>query len=188
MTVAATEAAEGTEGAEIGEVVDAELVDDDAPVRLQPAVAGAAPLYRVTRDTLLVEGELPPRIDEQPTFTERDFIVPPSAKRPATERGARNTWVSRDATRDRFEEWCVKEGRIARPATTTANVVAYFDHLMESGNKVGSQYSPDSLPANLLPPRVTWYPAGERPDGSLVRQMIEDYRLEEYIPAGGERD
>ncbi|MFE4959265.1 hypothetical protein ACFRCW_36010 [Streptomyces sp. NPDC056653] len=34
---------------------------------------------------------------------------------------------------------------------------------------------------------VTWYPAGERPDGSLVRQMIEDYRLEEYIPAGGER-
>ncbi|MFC8263771.1 hypothetical protein ACFUNF_40790 [Streptomyces sp. NPDC057291] len=78
MTAAATEAAEGAEGAEIGEVVDAELVDDDAPARLLPAVAGSAPVYLVTRDTLLVEGELPPRVDEQPVFTERDFIVPPA--------------------------------------------------------------------------------------------------------------
>ncbi|MFV5997640.1 tyrosine-type recombinase/integrase [Streptomyces sp. NPDC056231] len=176
------------EGTELGEVVDAELVDDAPPVRLLPAtVAGAAPAYRITRDTLLVEGELPPRVDEQPAFTERDFIVPPSAKRRVEERGARNTRVNRDTTRDRFEEWCVKEGRIARPATTTANVVAYFDHLMESGKKDGSQYSPDSLLA-YLSRIVTWYRAGERPDGSLVRQMIEDYRLEEYIPAGGERD
>ncbi|MER5689285.1 hypothetical protein [Streptomyces sp. NPDC002205] len=123
-------------------MVDAELVDDDAPVRLLPAIAEAAPVYHVTRDTVLVEGELPPRVDEQPAFTERDFIVPPSAKRRAAERGARNTRVNRDTTRDRFEEWCVKEGRTARPATTTANVVAYFDHLMESRKKDGSQYSP----------------------------------------------
>ncbi|WP_406516186.1 hypothetical protein OH809_41145 [Streptomyces sp. NBC_00873] len=75
--------------------------------------------------------------------------MPPSAKRRAEERGARNTRVNRGTTRDRFEEWCVKEGRIARPATTTANVVAYFDHLMESGKKGGSQYSPDSLLAYL---------------------------------------
>ncbi|MFI9041465.1 hypothetical protein [Streptomyces sp. NPDC053726] len=62
MTAAATEAAEGPEGAEIGEVVDAELVDDDAPVRLLPAaVAKAVPAYRITRHALLIEGELPPR-------------------------------------------------------------------------------------------------------------------------------
>ncbi|MFI5752853.1 hypothetical protein ACIBBE_45130 [Streptomyces sp. NPDC051644] len=110
----------------------------------------------------------------QPAFTERDFTVPASAKRRAKERSARNTRVNRDTTRDRFEEWCVQEGRIARPATTTAaNVVACFDHLMESSKKDGSQYSPDRLLA-YLSRTVTWYPAGERSDGSLVRQMIED--------------
>ncbi|WP_327241491.1 hypothetical protein [Streptomyces sp. NBC_01320] len=138
-------AAAGTEGTELAEVVDAELVDDDQPARWLPAtvaVPGPSPEYRITRDTLLVEGELPPRVDEQPAFTERDFIVPPSAKRRAEERGARNTRVNRDTTRDRFEEWCVKEGRIARPATTTANVVAYFDHLMEVGTPASSPGTP----------------------------------------------
>ncbi|MFE7044230.1 hypothetical protein ACFU9X_33840 [Streptomyces atratus] len=70
MTAPATEATEGDE------FVDAELVDDEAPIQLLPAaVAGAAPAYRITQDTLLIEGELPPRVDEQPAFTERDFTA-----------------------------------------------------------------------------------------------------------------
>ncbi|MGW0576476.1 tyrosine-type recombinase/integrase [Streptomyces sp. NPDC002920] len=181
MSTAATEA---------GDVVDAELVDDDASVRLLPAAAAdsGSAAFRITRDTLLVEGELPPRADRQPAFTARDFTVPRSAKERASRRGARNTRVNRDSTRERFAAWCAREGRVAQPSTTTANVVAYFDHLMETGkDKDGSQYSPDSLLAYLSRIR-TWYPKGERPDASLVRDMIEDYRLENYIPAGGERE
>ncbi|MFE7044229.1 hypothetical protein ACFU9X_33835 [Streptomyces atratus] len=55
---------------------------------------------------------------------------------------------------------------------------------MESGKKDGSQYSLLAYLSRI----VTWYPTGERPDGSLVRQMIEAYRLKGYIPADGERD
>ncbi|OAH10870.1 hypothetical protein [Streptomyces jeddahensis] len=116
-----------TEATEPDDIVDAELVDDDAQVRFLPAAAtgagagaGGAQAYRITRDTVLVEGELPPRGAEQPAFTERDFTVPRSAKRRAENRGARNTRVNRDTTRARFAEWCAKEGRVAWPSTTTA--------------------------------------------------------------------
>ncbi|MFD9081709.1 tyrosine-type recombinase/integrase [Streptomyces erythrochromogenes] len=167
-----------------GEIVDAELVEDVAPV---PAAAAAptAPSYAVTRHTVLGPGELPPRADEQARFTEIDFQVPEDVKRRTNERGARNTRVNRDSSRDRFEQWCESQGRVARPTTTTANVAAYFGHLMEKGKPDGTKYSPDSLLA-YCGRIVSWYPKGERPDGSLIREMIQDYRLEEYIPAGGE--
>ncbi|MEW2417553.1 tyrosine-type recombinase/integrase [Streptomyces sp. NPDC046866] len=166
------------------EIVDAELVDDTA---LMPVVdaASPAPAYAVTRHTVLGPGELPPRADETTRFTEIDFEVPEGVKKRLNERGARNTRVNRDSTRIRFEQWCQSQGRIARPTTTTANVAAYFGHLMEKGKPDGTKYSPDSLLA-YCGRIVSWYPKGERPDGSLIREMIEDYRLEEYIPAGGE--
>lgn len=174
------------------EVVDAELVDSDAPTRLPDnVVVEAAPAFRVTRHTILTEGELPPRADDEPKFTEKDLSVSPEVMDRLNRRGARNTRVNRDSTRARFEAWCEQEGRIAQPTTTTANLAAYFGHLMERGKgKPGTTYvpySPDSLLAYCTR-IVTWYPKGERPDGSLVREMIEDYRLEEYIPAGGEKE
>ncbi|MDL5199537.1 tyrosine-type recombinase/integrase [Streptomyces sp. ALI-76-A] len=173
-----------TEATELEEIVDAEIVDDHE--RLLP-VAGAPVPYRITRHTILAEGELPPRADEEPPFTAKDFKVPDRVKKRITERGARNTRVNRDSTRTRFEQWCAKEGRIAQPTTTTANVAAYFGYLMETGKQDGSKYSPDSLLA-YCSRIVSWYPKGERPDASLVREMIEDYRLEEFIPAGGEKE
>ncbi|MEW1657925.1 hypothetical protein [Streptomyces sp. NPDC093707] len=180
-----------TQATEPVEVIDAELVDD-AAVRL-PAnvVVEPAPAYRITRHTVLAEGELPPRADEHARFTTKDFTVPDRVKKRITERGARNTRVNRDTTRARFERWCAQEGRVAQPTTTTANVAAYFGYLMERGkgkpHSPHVPYSPDSLLAYCT--RITtWYPKGERPDASLVRQMIEDYRLDEYIPAGGEKE
>lgn len=193
--VAATEAT-GADGAD-GEIHDAEIVGEDE--RLLPAVPvdDAAPAtppmpapvpFHVTRHTVLAEGELPPRADGQPTFTATDFTVPDRVKKRIAERGARNTRVNRDSTRTRFEQWCRDEGRVARPTTTTANVAAYFGHLMETGKPDGGgRYSPDSLLA-YCSRIVSWYPKGERPDASLVREMIEDYRLEEFIPAGGETE
>ncbi|WP_051774677.1 tyrosine-type recombinase/integrase [Streptomyces sp. NRRL S-237] len=174
-----------TEAAELG-ILDAELVEDAA---LVPAAVPttAAPRYRVTRHTVLGPGELPPRADEPDTFTDIDFKVPEGVKKRLDSRGARNTRVNRDSTRGRFEQWCASQGRVARPTTTTANVAAYFGHLMEQGKDDGTRYSPDTLLAYSA--RITsWYPKGDRPDASLVRQMIEDYRLEEYIPAGGEKE
>ncbi|MGW1617221.1 hypothetical protein ACWCQZ_49465 [Streptomyces sp. NPDC002285] len=57
----------------------------------------------------------------------------------------------------------------------------------ESCPLVGSKYSPDRLLA-YCSRIVSWYPKGDRPGASLVREMIEDYRLEEFIPAGGETE
>ncbi|MGW4509228.1 tyrosine-type recombinase/integrase [Streptomyces sp. NPDC004436] len=167
-----------------GEIVDAELVDDTA---LMPVagVAPAAPVYAVARHTVLGPGEFPPRADEHARFTEIDFQVPEDVKRRTNERGARNTRVNRDSIRDRFEQWCQSQGRVARPTTTTANVAAYFGHLMEKGKPDGTKDSPDSRLA-YCGRIVSWHPTGERPDGSLIREMIQDYRLKEYIPAGGE--
>ncbi|MEV7383634.1 tyrosine-type recombinase/integrase [Streptomyces lydicus] len=137
---------------------------------------------------MLAEGELPPRVEEQSAFTARDFTVPDRVKKRIDERGARNTKVNRSSTRARFESWCAAEGRVAQPTTTTANVAAYFGYLMETGkDQAGTKYSPDTLLAYLTR-IVSGYPKGDRPDGSLVREMIEDYRLEEYIPAGGEKE
>ncbi|MEU3098142.1 tyrosine-type recombinase/integrase [Streptomyces sp. NPDC006967] len=186
-------AADDTEVAHDTEVVyDAEIVgqEERPEERLLPAAragTSAPPLYRVTRHTILTEGELPPRTDDQPAFTTADFIVPDRVRRRISERGARNTRVNRDSTRTRFEQWCVNEGRTARPTTTTANVAAYFGHLMETGRPDGGKYSPDTLLA-YCSRIVSWYPKGERPDASLVRELIEDYRLEEFIPAGGEKE
>ncbi|MFG3132836.1 tyrosine-type recombinase/integrase [Streptomyces tendae] len=179
-----TTATEATDPDDV--IYDAEIVDDDE--RLLPAAPAGAPVaYRITRHTILAEGEAPPRADEEPPFTDKDFTVPPRVKKRIAERGARNTRINRDSTRTRFEQWCVKEGRIAQPTTTTANVAAYFGYLMETGKPDGSKYSPDSLLA-YCSRIVSWYAKGDRPDASLVREMIEDYRLEEFIPAGGEKE
>ncbi|WP_234021902.1 tyrosine-type recombinase/integrase [Streptomyces sp. Amel2xE9] len=182
-----------TQGTEVAEIVDAELVEVETPPSPVPAhvVPEAASAYRITRHTIIAEGELPPRADDEPSFTGKDITVPARVKERIDKRGARNTRINRDTTRARYEAWCEREGRIAQPTTTTANVAAYFGYLMERGKgKPGSPYvpySPDSLLAYCTR-IVTWYPKGQRPDGSLVREMIEDYRLEDYIPAGGEKE
>lgn len=186
MTAPATQATGDTE------IVDAELVDDDAPTPLPDnVVVEEAPTFRVNRHTILTEGELPPRADDAPKFTRKDLTVSPAVKQRLDNRGARNTRVNRDTTRERFAAWCEKEGREARQDTTTANLAEYIGYLMERGKgKPGAPYvpySPDSLLAYCTR-IVTWYPKGERPDGSQVREMIENYRLEEYIPAGGEKE
>ena len=76
-----TTATEATEATEVDNAIcDAEIVDDDE--RLLPAAPAGAPVaYRITRHTILAEGELPPRVDEQPPFTARDFTVPGRVKK-----------------------------------------------------------------------------------------------------------
>ncbi|MEU9167904.1 hypothetical protein AB0D34_08920 [Streptomyces sp. NPDC048420] len=76
-------------------------------------------------------------------------------------------------------------GRMAQPSTTAAHIAEYIGTLMDTGQPNGIPYSPDTLLAYLsrLSRILTWYPKGERPDGSKIRDIIEDYRDLEY-PAG----
>ncbi|MEU8502349.1 hypothetical protein AB0C86_37390 [Streptomyces lavendulae] len=172
--------AETAAGAAELEIVDAELVDETAVL---PAAAAQLVL---TRHTVPGPGEPALRAGEAPRVSAIDLGVPAPVTRRIAEHGARNTRTNRDSSRNRFEQWCAQQGRVARPTTTTANVAAYFGHLMETGKEDGSPYSPDTLLAYLVR-IVTGYEKGDRPDGSLIREMIEDYRLEEYIPTGGQR-
>ncbi|MFJ8301268.1 hypothetical protein ACIQ9R_35955 [Streptomyces sp. NPDC094447] len=184
---------EATEATEIQEIVIGELVDDESerlPVNVV-VEAAPTPAFHITRHTVLAKGELPPRA-EAVRFTDADFRVPDSIKERFDNRGPRNTRVNRDSTRKRYRKWCEEQEdpREAWPGTTTANLAAYIGHLIETGQGKPREpfqpYSPDTLLAYCT--RIaTWYPKGERPDDSAVREMIEDYRLEEYIPAGGEK-
>ncbi|MEU3499498.1 hypothetical protein ABZ726_01590 [Streptomyces hundungensis] len=180
MTAPATQATDD-EG-----LVHAELVDD-AEHLPEPAVLG--PIYRITRNTVLGPGEEPPRVEEHPGFRDIDLHVSERTRQRLrdVEGGgrSRNMKVNRDSTRKRFRAWCeAKENgnRVAWPSTTAANVAEYIGTLMDAGQPDGTPYSPDTLLA-YVSRILTWYPKGERPDGSAIRDMIEDYRELEY-PAG----
>lgn len=181
------EAPDGSGAVEPADVFDAELVDDVVPAHLPDRAADepAAPRYRVTRDTILGPGELPPRVEEHPGFTEDDFRVSERTRerfRRAAGGRSRNTRINRDSTRNRFQAWCEANGRMAQPSTTAAHIAEYIGTLMDTGQPNGTPYSPDTLLA-YLSRILTWYPKGERPDGSKIRDIIEDYRDLEY-PAG----
>ncbi|MFD9336274.1 hypothetical protein ACFWBF_17970 [Streptomyces sp. NPDC060028] len=122
---------------------DAELVEDEHPDHTAPLPATRAPAppprYALTRDTVLAEGELPPPLDVQPAFTERDLSVSAAVKDRFERRGAKNTRLNRDSSRTAYERWCADHGRIARPTTTTANLTEYVGHLIDT-----DRYKPDT--------------------------------------------
>ncbi|MFJ5588315.1 hypothetical protein ACIQCG_01030 [Streptomyces noursei] len=185
---------EGTEVTElaedVNELVEAELVDDTEHLPAQTSPDG--PVYRITRNTMLGPGEEPPRVEEHPGFRKIDFHVSERTRQRLrnVEGGGRNrnTKINRDSTRERFRAWCEtaeneepenETTRVAWPSTTAANVAEYIGTLMETGQPDGTPYSPDTLLA-YVSRILTWYPKGERPDGSAIRDMIEDYRELEY--------
>jgi hypothetical protein len=184
VTAATTEATDPEEM-----VVEAELVDDASTRLPDNVIAEASPGYRITRNTMLGPGEEPPRVEEHPGFRDIDIHVSERTRQRLrnVEGGGRNrnTKVNRDSTRKRFRVWCeAKENgnRVAWPSTTAANIAEYIGTLMDDGQPDGTPYSPDTLLA-YVSRILTWYPKGERPDGSAIRDMIEDYRDLEY-PAG----
>lgn len=69
------------------DILDAELVDDDAvdwsgTALLPASTRSHHPRYLVDRHTVLAPGELPPTAEDQPRYTEADFRIsatPPSA-------------------------------------------------------------------------------------------------------------
>lgn len=152
-------------------VYDAEIIDDRERLLLA-AAAGAPATYRLTRHTILAEGEMPPHANLEPPFTTKDFKVPDRVKKRITERGARNTRVNCDSTRTRFEQWCVKEGRIAQPTTTTGCHVLRLSH---GDGEAGRQQVQPGQPARLL--------LTDREGGTAGR--LPRPRDDRGLPAGG---
>ncbi|MEV5049429.1 tyrosine-type recombinase/integrase [Streptomyces griseoincarnatus] len=164
-------------GAEL-EVIDAELVDPEQP---------SEPVrYLYTRHTMLAPGEMPPRADERPPWTEDDFRITEEDKEDLAEPDlAENTQINRDSTIRAFQQWCARQDppRTAYPCTT-ATYTSYGLHLIRRG-KAG-EFKPDTVRQYMS--RIwNWQPADMRPDPTRVRGKIRRWR-QEWAAAGGEVD
>jgi integrase len=159
------------------EVYEAELVTaaDAEPVR-----------YLVNQHTMLGPGEMPPRADARPPWTEADFRISAEDKAELDEPDlAENTLINRDSTVAAFEEWCAQQHppRIAWPCTT-ATYTAYGLHLIRRGR--AGDFKPDTV-GQYMSRLWNWQPEGMRPDPSRVRGKIRLWR-KDWAGAGGEVD
>lgn len=164
-------------GAEL-EVIDAELVDGDAPA---PA---PAPRYVITQHTMLGPGELPPLADEQPAWQDADFRLSPEDVADLAEPDlADNTITNRDSTVRAFKIWCAAQTppRLAYPCTT-ATYTAYGLHLIRRG-KAG-EFKPDTV-GQYMSRIYNWQPTDWRPDPSRFKGRLRLWK-KEWVQSGGE--
>lgn len=152
---------------EPGEVVDAELVDDDhLPATVQPRPAGR-PV--VDRHTILYPGQGLPTEADAPTYTERDLYVSErTAERLEKQSAPKNTSANYESQRNIFKKWCAEQGRVAIPCTT-ATYVEYVAHLIEIGR------SPNAINAAMSAIR-TWMPEDKKPGTKQARGMLNEYK------------
>ncbi|MEU6760365.1 hypothetical protein [Streptomyces sp. NPDC046685] len=164
------------------EVFDAELVEDDIVVG--PAAAEQGPRYLVTQHTMLGPGELPPRADELPAWTDDDFRLSAEDIADLAEPDlAENTIINRDSTTAAFEAWCAgqKPPRLAWPCTT-ATYTSYGLHLIRRG-KAG-EFKPSSV-GQYMSRIWNWQPVDLRPDPSRFKGRLRVWQ-KEWAKAGGE--
>ncbi|MEU0857520.1 tyrosine-type recombinase/integrase [Streptomyces griseofuscus] len=164
------------------EVIEAELVGDDE-IAAAP-VQGGPPRYLVNQHTMLGPGQLPPRADQRPAWTDADFRISAEDQAELEEPDlAENTIYNRDRTTLAFETWCAeqKPPRLAWPCTT-ATYTAYGLHLIRRG-KAG-EYVPDTV-GQYMSRIYNWQPVDMRPDPSRIRGKIRLWR-KAWRAAGGE--
>ncbi|MEU2969076.1 tyrosine-type recombinase/integrase [Streptomyces ardesiacus] len=142
------------------EIVDAELVDDDAALTL---VGEPAPPPLVDHNTVLFPGEDLPTAADGPTYSERDLYVSDETAAILQDTDPTDTGPMRA-----FKEWCVQQGRVPVPCTT-ATYTEYGRHLMARGLKV-------STITNYMSRIKTAMPPGKKPDNSLFLRLLDDYR------------
>lgn len=162
---------------ELERVHVAELVPLDEPM------SETAPVqYKITQHTVLGPGQLPPRADEAPGWSDSDFRVSADdMEELGTPDLAENTLYNRERTVAAFVSWCAKEGRVPWPCTT-ATYTAYGLHLIHRGKK--GEFAPDTV-RQYMSRIYNWQPEDQRPDPSRVRGKIRVWR-KEWRAAGGE--
>ncbi|MDH6710750.1 integrase [Kitasatospora sp. MAA19] len=159
------------------DILDAELVDDDAvdwsgTALLPASTRSHHPRYLVDRHTVLAPGELPPTAEDQPRYTEADFRISADTAQRRARAGADNTRINRAAAIRRFEQWCAAEGRVARPCTD-ATYLEYAAHLMRQ------QPSPKADTINTYMGHIwRWQPPGRRPERDETLALLDTYRRE----------
>ncbi|MFJ5143024.1 hypothetical protein [Streptomyces sp. NPDC088707] len=160
-------------------VVDAEIVESH---EVLPDVV--QPRYLVTQHTMLGPGELPPRADARPAWTDADFRLSQEDMDDLAEPDlAPTTLANRDSSVRAFEAWCTaqKPPRLARPCTT-ATYTAYGLHLIRLGKE--GEYVPDSV-ATIMSRIKNWQPTDFRPDPSTFRGRLRAWR-KQWAANGGE--
>ncbi|MET8696910.1 tyrosine-type recombinase/integrase [Streptomyces bauhiniae] len=147
-----------------GEVImDAELVEDGV---VDVTVPAGRPL--VNEHTVLFPGEEIPTSDTPGvTYTEQDLYVSEETAQ-AIKEAWENESPARRTAMGLFEAWCAQEGRVAKPCTT-ATYTEYGRHLMRKKLKVSTINNYMSLIITSMPP-------GKRPDKSLFKTLMVQYR------------
>ncbi|WP_167455558.1 tyrosine-type recombinase/integrase [Streptomyces tirandamycinicus] len=157
---------------------EAEVVDDGAGPAVEPV------RYLVNQHTMLGPGEMPPRADARPAWTDDDFRISAEDKAELDEPDlAENTIINRDSTVRAFEEWCAeqKPPRLAWPCTT-ATYTSYGLHLIRRGKS--GEFVPDTV-GQYMSRIWNWQPEDWRPDPSRVRGKLRLWR-KDWKAAGGE--
>lgn len=154
-----------------GEVVEAEIVEDELlPATLrQPARPALRPL--VDRHTILYPGEAVPTDADAPTYSRTDFEVSAAtADRLRNKAAPANTNRNYSSQRKNFAEWCEAMGRVARPCTT-ATYVEWVAGL------IAREMAPNTIRTYMSGVR-TWMPEDRRPGTTEARGMLAEYRKE----------
>ncbi|MGY4934831.1 tyrosine-type recombinase/integrase [Streptomyces sp. 900116325] len=141
------------------EIVDAELIDDDALALVEEPPA--QPL--VDFNTVLYPGQAIPTAADGPRYSERDLYVSDEAKKILQETDPTDSGPMRA-----FKDWCAEQGRVAVPCTT-ATFTEYGLHLMNRELKVATIKTYMSRIKTAMPP-------GKKPDNSLYLRLLADYR------------
>ncbi|WP_030372451.1 tyrosine-type recombinase/integrase [Streptomyces rimosus] len=163
----------------VEQVIDAELVTlDELAVAPEPSPVQ----YKVDQHTVLGPGQLPPRADETPGWTDADFRVSAEDIEELSDPDlAENTLYNRKRSVAAFEAWCAKEGRVAWPCTT-ATYTAYGLELIRRGKQ--GEFAPDTV-RQYMNRIYQWQPEKLRPDPTRVRAKIRIWR-KQWKAAGGE--
>lgn len=145
-------------------VIEAEIVEDGyLPALVSP------PRLSIDQHTILYPGQEPPRHDDQPRYTRRDFYVSEgTAERLENRSAPANTERAYRSQRALFAQWCTEQGRVPQPCTT-ATFVEYVAFLIER------QYAPNAIGVAMSAVR-TWQPEDKRPGTRKARGMLNEYR------------
>lgn len=143
------------------EVIDAEIVYDDAAQRLP---AGVDP-----RGVLALGDAFRP-VAGRVQYSRRDFEISDRTRQRLADSRPKNTTRNYEAAQKRFIAWCERERRVAMPCTTET-FTEYVSHLIDR------DYSPSQIQIDMSAVRSA-HPEGMKPSTQYARLILNAYARE----------